>query len=73
MALVVSIVRKVDQSECLRLQSHEKKRKKTAHCNSRALFTRKAPTKKEVVSFELDAFQSKTQLPNYNRSVSGIE
>ena len=33
--LVVSIVRQVAQSES----------KKTSHCNSRALFTRKAPTK----------------------------
>ena len=41
--LVVSIVRKVAQSEwdC----SLTKKRKRTSHCESRALFTRKAPTK----------------------------
>ena len=29
-------------------KSDEKKRKKTSHCNSRALFTRKAPTKKTI-------------------------
>ena len=40
--LVVSIVRKVDQSEwdCSLT-------KKTSHCKSRALFTRKAPTKND--------------------------
>ena len=42
--LVVSIVRKVAQSEwdC---SLTKKKRKKTSHCNSGALFTREAPTK----------------------------
>ena len=29
----------------VRLLSDEKKKNKTSHCNSRALFTRKAPTK----------------------------
>ena len=50
--LVVSIVRKVDQS--VRLQSDEKK---TSHCNSRALFTRKAPTK-NAPNFEALSQQS---------------
>ena len=44
--LVVSIVRKVAQSEwdC---SLTKKKGKKTSHCKSRALFLRKAPTKKQ--------------------------
>ena len=47
--LVVSIVRKVAQSEwdC---SLTKKKEKKTCHCKCRALFSRKAPTKIATVS-----------------------
>ena len=48
---IVRIVRKVDHSEWdCQLKKTKKKKKKTTHCKSRALFSRKAPTKNNVSS-----------------------